>query len=136
MLMVLSCQASRFPKDSFPALKYLLGRPADDSFALAAQGNLFGSQLVQNERGTLDAQRSDGSLYSVEELIGMQLSHAKDLAEATAKERTLDVVVTVPPFFTQYERQALYDATAVAGLRPLGLVSDGAAGRSCSPWSS
>lgn len=33
----------------------------------------------------------------------------------------------MPPFYSQFERQAISDAVEIAGLRPLGLINDGAA---------
>ena len=38
-----------------------------------------------------------------------------------------DVVVTVPPFYTQAERDAVVDAIEIAGLRTLALINDGTA---------
>ena len=57
----------------------------------------------------------------------MQLAYVRDLAEAAAGERVHDVVLTVPPYYTQFERDAVVDAIEIAGLRTLALVNDGAA---------
>lgn len=66
----------------------------------------------------------------------MQLAYIKEVADETAGESVRDVVVTVPGWFSQSERQAMLDATELAGLRCIGLVNDGAAGEPCSPYSS
>jgi len=57
----------------------------------------------------------------------MQFNYVKELAESVAGEKVTDVVVTVPPFYTQAERDAVVDAVEIAGLRTLALVNDGTA---------
>lgn len=57
----------------------------------------------------------------------MQFSYVKELAESVAGEKVTDVVVTVPPFYTQAERDAVVDAIEIAGLRTLALINDGTA---------
>ena len=34
----------------------------------------------------------------------------------------------MPPFFSQFERQAVLDAVEVSGLRPISIINDGTAG--------
>jgi hypoxia up-regulated 1 len=143
--------ATRYPGDTFVGAKFLLGRSIDDTKAKARQETLLGTKLVPAklrndttialERGTDFTLNKEGAdVYSVEEVVGMQLSHAKLLAEEQAGEEVmrtypgtigtfggLDVVITVPVFFTAAERQSILDAGAIAGMRAK-LVSDGAAG--------
>ena len=58
----------------------------------------------------------------------MQFSYVKQLAESyTDGEKVRDVIVTVPPFYTQFERDAVVDAIEIAGLKTLALVNDGTA---------
>jgi hypoxia up-regulated 1 len=57
----------------------------------------------------------------------MQFAYVKSLAEEVAKERVFDVILTVPPYFSNAERQALLDAVEIGGLRPLALLNDGTA---------
>ena len=55
----------------------------------------------------------------------MQLAYVRMLAEEAAGERVQDVVVTVPAFCAQFERDAIADAVELSGLRLLALVNDG-----------
>jgi hypoxia up-regulated 1 len=71
--------------------------------------------------------KSDGVEWSVEELIAMQFSYVRQLAESLGGEKVRDVVVTVPPYYSQYERDAVVDAIEIAGLRTLALINDGTA---------
>ena len=57
----------------------------------------------------------------------MQFSYVKDLAESVAGEKVTDVVVTVPPFYTQAERESVAGAIEIAGFHSFTLVNDGTA---------
>lgn len=57
----------------------------------------------------------------------MQFSYVKELAESLAGEKVYDVIVTVPPFYSEFERNAVADAVEIAGLRTLALINDGTA---------
>lgn len=142
--------ASRYPGDTFIGAKFLLGREYDDERGRARHAGLLNTKLVPNtqrnettisiERETDYTINKEGAdVYSIEEIVGMQLSHGKALAEEQAGEEVirtfpgtigtyggLDVAITVPVFYTAAERQSLYDAAQVAGMKPK-LVSDGAA---------
>jgi hypoxia up-regulated 1 len=65
----------------------------------------------------------------VEELLAMELKNIKANAEAAAGKGTdiTDVVLTVPATYTAEEKRALEFAADLAGLRVLGLISDGLA---------
>ncbi|QRV82430.1 heat shock protein HSP70 family protein [Ceratobasidium sp. AG-Ba] len=66
--------------------------------------------------------------YTVEDLVPMQLDYAKDLAGKVSGEIVRDVVlVSIPAFFNQFQRQAVIDATEMVGLKLLTLVKDGTA---------
>jgi hypoxia up-regulated 1 len=85
------------------------------------------ANAVKSSRGAVALRRSDGTEWSVEELIGMQLAYVKGLAEDLAGEKVQDVIVTVPPYYSQFERDAVADAIEVSGLRTLALINDGTA---------
>lgn len=61
----------------------------------------------------------------------MQFAYIRDLADSLSSgksvDRVRDVVLTVPPFYTQHERQALEDAVEIAGLKLSGMIHDGTA---------
>lgn len=106
-------------------MKYLQGAPFD-SPTTSFYTSISTAELVKTSRGTVAARRPDGSEWSAEELIAMQLAYVRDLAEATLNgEKVTDVVLTIPPFYTQHERDAVIDAVEIAGMRTLALVHDG-----------
>lgn len=57
----------------------------------------------------------------------MEFAYVKGLAESLAGEKVQDVIVTVPPYYTQFERDAVADAIEISGLRTLALINDGTA---------
>ncbi|KAH8112056.1 actin-like ATPase domain-containing protein [Phellopilus nigrolimitatus] len=124
--------ATRVPADSFSFLKSVQGAPFE-SDAVANFRAVSPVELVRTRRGTVGVRRPDanGTEWSAEELIAMQFAYVKGLAEAVgapdAREPVRDAVVAVPPYFTQFERDAVADALEIAGLRLLALVNDGTA---------
>ncbi|KAH9061968.1 Hsp70 protein-domain-containing protein [Lactarius vividus] len=121
--------ATRFPKDSYNSLKYLLGVPANAE-VVSYYSSFAPPALAPSTRFTAAVPRGDGAdaaTWDVEELVAMQFAYVRSLAEDAAGERVQDVVVTVPPFYAQFERDAIADAVELAGLRLLALVNDGAA---------
>ncbi|THU97845.1 actin-like ATPase domain-containing protein [Dendrothele bispora CBS 962.96] len=118
--------ASRFPSDSFSSVKLLQAAPFS-SEAASYFSTISPAELRETSRSTVALKRSDGTEWSVEEIIGMQFSYVKGLAESVAGERVHDTIVTVPPYYSQFERDAVADAIEIAGLRTLALINDGTA---------
>ncbi|KAF9978678.1 hypothetical protein BGZ73_001033 [Actinomortierella ambigua] len=116
--------ATRFPKDSYLGLKRLLGRTYDDDHAAEYRDTFTNNMIKDPVRGTLAFETTAGVQYSVEELVAMQLALAKKQAEETAGEGVRDVVITIPPYLNQFERQAMLDAAELAGLHVLSLIHD------------
>ena len=56
------------------------------------------------------------------------MAYVRSLAESKAAgERVDDVIVTVPPYYTQFEHDTVVDAIEISGLSTLALVNDGTA---------
>ncbi|KAF7321064.1 hypothetical protein HMN09_00193800 [Mycena chlorophos] len=118
--------ASRFPTDSFSSIKLLQGAPFD-SPAVAQYARISSAEIAQTARDTAALRQSDGTEWAVEELVAMQFAYVKQLAESSTGEKVTDVIVTVPPFFSQFQRDAVVDAIEISGLRTLALINDGTA---------
>lgn len=118
--------ASRFPQDSFSSLKYLQGAPFNSDIVTYFT-SISTAQISETDRKTVALKQSDGTEWSTEELIAMQLSYIKKLAEDLAGELVNEVILTVPPYFSQFERDSITDAIEIAGLKTLALVNDGTA---------
>lgn len=123
---------TRFPSDSFIYPKLLEGAPYHSEL-IGTFKSVSLAELEPTERGTVAVRRpgDDNAQWSVEELIAMQFAYIKELTESvgapSSRQTVRDAVVVVPPYFTQFERDAVADALELAGLRLLALVNDGTA---------
>lgn len=109
-------------------MKKLLGKKFDS--VEASEYKLANTNgMIQDEtRGTCAFQVEENQVFSVEEMISMQLAHAKKQAEKYGSEQVSGAVITVPPYYNEFERRALLDAAEMAGLRVLQLMNDETAG--------
>ena len=126
MQMLQLKQASRFPTETFSSLKLIGGAPFD-SQPVQYFKRISSLDLVETPRRTVGFVQPDGTQWSVEELVAMEFAYIKHLAEHVANEKVADVIVTVPPYFSQFERDAIVDSIEIAGLKTLALVNDGTA---------
>lgn len=81
---------------------------------------------AENAANILNIIASEPSI-SVEEITTMKLKHIKRMAEKETEADIKDCVITVPEFWTYKERQALLDASQMAGLNVLGLIHENTA---------
>lgn len=116
--------AGRFPQMTYFNLKSLAGRLYDDPQCVEYRNRFVNNMIKDPIRGTPLFQHDHNTTYSVEELIAFQFQNAKEQAAATANEAVKDVVITVAPFATQFERQSILDAAELAGLNVLALMHD------------
>ncbi|KAI5818881.1 Hsp70 protein-domain-containing protein [Pyronema omphalodes] len=125
--------AGRFPDDVYPYLKQLLGKPADDEEVSTYSTRYPALKISKSqEQGTVvfESKSSPGGVFTLEELLAMQLKAIVGQAQAMAGPGTgkiKDVMFTVPAFFSPEEKNALTQAAELAGLKVMGYVSDGLA---------
>ncbi|KAK4464670.1 putative heat shock protein family 70 protein [Cladorrhinum samala] len=127
--------APRFPGDSFPNLKPLLGLPADSAEVQEYAKRHPALQLVKHQvRGTAafksaSAFTPEEEAWLVEELLAMELTairaNAEELAGKGSSVRS--VVFSIPPFYTVEEKRAIELAADLAGFKVLSLISEGLA---------
>ena len=127
--------AARYPGDVYPNLKPLLGQPLEHSESVEQYRRSHPAlEIVRDQTRATAAFVSKASgkaqdPFTVEELLAMELQNIRSNAEALAGKGTIikDVVITAPAFFTAQEIRALELAAKLAGLKVLGLISDGLA---------
>eukprot|EP00455_Lapot_gusevi_P038029 TRINITY_DN4264_c0_g2_i1.p1 TRINITY_DN4264_c0_g2~~TRINITY_DN4264_c0_g2_i1.p1 ORF type:complete len:890 (-),score=423.85 TRINITY_DN4264_c0_g2_i1:69-2738(-) len=123
-----SSLATRRPTQSFSYLQWLLGKGFNSPAIQRAKDFFLPNDFVEVEgRGTIGIRRNATHTFTVEEVMSMILKHAKTISETAAGIEVKDCVITVPPFFTNKERQALLDAADLAGLNVLGLINENTA---------
>jgi hypoxia up-regulated 1 len=131
--------SARYPADVYSNLKTILGLPIDSEVVREYTSRYPG--LVVEAIPRKDGEGSQGTvgfksqntgnktIFMVEELLAMELRNVKANAEAAVAKGTFvtDAVITVPGFYTAEEKRAVELAADMAGLRVLGLMSDGLA---------
>lgn len=128
--------APRYPGDTYPNLKQLLGLPADTSSVVQDYSKKYPAlQITKADsiRGTVAFQspsfsKTDRS-FAIEELLAMQLKDTIENAQIMAGKahKVKSAVLTIPPFYTIEEKAALELAADLAGIKVLGVVTDGLA---------
>ncbi|KAJ3257260.1 hypothetical protein HK103_004814 [Boothiomyces macroporosus] len=112
----------RFPHDTFGGLKSLMGKLYNDQGPNDYR-KIFDNIMVESDRGTVAFKQGDETLQ-VEQLVAYLFAHAKRQAEKYAEITVSGAVITVPPNFNHFERQAILDAAQIANLKVFSLIND------------
>nr|CAB3254435.1 heat shock 70 kDa protein 4L [Phallusia mammillata] len=113
-------------KNTITNFKRLIGRPFNDPFVQNEIPNLP-YKVVEMPSGGVGFQVMYGgeqTVFSVEQIYAMLLTKLKVIAETNLKKPVNDVVISVPSFYSDTERRALFAASKVAGLHCLRLFND------------
>lgn len=112
------------PRHCYVYLLDLLGKKLSHPLVQAYQARFPQYNLEADpDRGTVLFRHDQDTTYSVEELLGMVLAHARSQAETFTEQAVKDVVITTPVFFNQAERLALVAAAQLGGLNVLQLMN-------------
>jgi len=112
------------PKHCYVYLLDLLGKKVEHPLVKAYKERFPQYNIEADpERGTVVFRHDEETTYSVEELIGMVMAHAKTQAEAFTEQTVKDAVITCPVYFNQAERLALVASAQLGGLNVLQLMN-------------
>lgn len=109
------------PENSIYSVKRLMGKSYGD---LAAHQDFFNYELIDEGEDSLIKIRIKGKQYSPIELSSLILKELKKVAEKTLNAKINKVVITVPAYFNDAQRQATRDAGKLAGLDVLRIVNE------------
>ncbi|KAL8506878.1 hypothetical protein ACS0TY_017683 [Phlomoides rotata] len=117
---------ARYPTKVYSHLPSLLAKPY--SFTREFLRKLYLSNEIAPEElrdvAVFKAEAGEFNNFTAEELVGMVLKYAVELAGTHARTSVKDVVITVPPFTGVAERRALLEAADLVGLNVLALVNE------------
>jgi len=105
--------------------KRLIGRKFDDP-VVQADAKHWPFKII-SDSGTPKIQvefKGETKVFSAEEISSMILTKMRDTAAAFIGKDIKDVVVTVPAYFNDSQRQATKDAGAIAGLNVLRIINE------------
>jgi molecular chaperone DnaK len=115
-------QAITNPENTIFSIKRFMGRKYNDP---TVQRDLKLVPYKVTEASNGDAQVwMGGKAYSPPEVSAMILQKMKTDAEAYLGEKIMQVVITVPAYFNDSQRQATKDAGKIAGLEVLRIVNE------------
>lgn len=113
-------------KNTISSLKRLAGRKFNDP-ELEIERKFISAELVEARGGEVGAKvkyLGQEEIFTGTQLIGMFLSKIKQMSSAEIKLPVSDIVLSVPPWFTDSQRRSIMDASEIAGLKLLRLMND------------
>lgn len=109
------------PKNTIFSIKRLMGKAFGD---IQSFQDVLGYQVIDNDTESLVKIRVKDKFYSPIELSALILKELKNRAEAFLETEIYKVVITVPAYFNDTQRQATRDAGKLAGLDVLRIVNE------------
>ncbi|KAL8673263.1 MAG: hypothetical protein Q9168_002301 [Polycauliona sp. 1 TL-2023] len=112
-------------KNTVSSLKRLVGRTLNDP-DIQIEKTFVSAPLV-DIKGQVGAEVSylgNKEQFTATQLVSMFLSRVKATASAELKLPVSDIVISVPPWFTDVQRRTMLDAAEIAGLKLLRLIND------------
>lgn len=113
------------PKNTIFDAKRFIGRTYDDPVVQKNKGHLTCNLVNKNNKPHFEVEiKGEKKLFTPEEISSMVMGEMKAITEAYLGHELKKVVVTVPAYFNDSQRQATKDACAIAGLEVLRLIQE------------
>lgn len=112
-------------KNTVGSLKRLAGRSLNDP-DIQIEKDYVSAHLV-DVKGQVGAEVTylgNKDSFSATQLVSMFFNKVKATASAELKLPVSDIVISVPPWFTDVQRRSILDAAEIAGLKLLRLIND------------
>lgn len=113
-------QAVTNPKNTFYAIKRLIGRRRNDDYLKKYHASY---DIIAADNGDAWVE-SRGTKYSPSQISAFILQKMKESAESFLGEKVTEAVITVPAYFNDAQRQATRDAGKIAGLNVLRIINE------------
>jgi molecular chaperone DnaK len=116
-------QAVTNPKDTFYAVKRLIGRKFTDA-EVKKDLDLVPYSILAHDNGDAWVATKDGRKMAPQQISAEVLGKMKKTAEAYLGEAVTEAVITVPAYFNDSQRQATKDAGRIAGLEVKRIINE------------
>lgn len=116
-------QAITNPANTFYSVKRLIGRKFDEEYVQNFIKNTP-FKVVKNSQGNCALVDKKGKEYPPEQISAMVLKQLKEDMEASSGDSCGGVVITIPAYFNDSQRQATKDAGSIAGLNVLRVINE------------
>lgn len=112
-------------KNTVGSLKRLAGRSLNDP-DVQIEKDFVSAQLcdVKGQVGAEVTYLGNKETFSATQLVSMFFNKIKATASAELKLPVSDIVISVPPWFSDVQRRSLMDAAEISGLKLLRLIND------------
>ena len=118
-------QAAMNPTNTVYDAKRLIGRDFNDQVTQTEIQNLSYNVINKTEKPFISVDYlGETKVFSPEEISAMILGKMRDVAAGYLGEDVKDVVITVPAYFNDGQRQATKDAGQIAGLNVLRIINE------------
>ena len=118
-------QASMNPSNTVFDAKRLIGRDFNDPQVQSDMTHFSFDVIDKNGKPNIKVRSmGEDKVFAPEEISSMVIGKLKDITEAYTGEELKDVVITVPAYFNDAQRQATKDAGAIAGLNVLRIINE------------
>ena len=113
------------PKNTIFDAKRFIGRTWDDPVVQKNKTHLTCNLVEKNNKPHFEVEiKGEKKLFTPEEISAMVMGEMKSITEAYLGYELKKVVVTIPAYFNDSQRQATKDACAIAGLEVLRLIQE------------
>lgn len=112
-------------KNTVGSLKRLAGRSLNDPDVQIEQDYVSAPLVdIGGQVGVEVTYLGNKERFTATQLVSMFLGKVKTIASAELKLPVSDIVISVPPWFTDVQRRSIIDAAEIAGLKLLRLIND------------
>ena len=112
-------------KNTVGSLKRLAGRSLNDPDVQIEQDYVSAPLVdINGQVGAEVTYLGKKETFTATQMVSMFLSKIKATASAELKLPVSDIVISVPPWFTDVQRRSLVDSAEIAGLKLLRLIND------------
>ena len=115
-------QAITNPNNTISSVKRLIGRRYNDEEVQRAK-KFLPFKLIAGEHSEVKIE-ANGKKYGTQEISAMILQKLKQSAEDHLGEKVNDVVITVPAYFNDNQREATKNAGKIAGMNVLRIINE------------
>ena len=118
-------QCAMNPKNTIFDAKRLIGREYTDTIVQTDMKLWPFNVVSDNGKPLIEVEyKSEKKSFSAEEVSAMILTKMKTIAEEYLGEKVTNVVVTVPAYFNDQQRQSTKDAGVIAGLNVMRIINE------------
>lgn len=113
-------------KSSVTQFKRLIGRKFDEPDS-QEEMKRHPTKFIRMENGDIGVEvqyKGDKTIFKPEQCMTMLLSELKNTAETNLNTKVTDCVISIPSYYTDYQRRSLKQAIDVAGIKCLKLMND------------